>query len=512
MSQVLTNTARTILRSRLRRHPNLGASLPAGETVGTLTNADLIQVALSLGLDVPNVEECNKFEFEKTQGASSNGAIAAADGFARLEGFGGSGLMDILPMNSNGAADARLNVEKDEVEDAEVLPGTSSETASISSATSPDANNSDDETKAKADKIVADVMAHLGKGDFVTFKGLLESLALEASKPTPAPVTIIKAAIDPSKVKGGVPNVVANRTAKDMGLKSGNTGVVVSATALNVYDAPDAPAKDARYIWPDESAAVISQIRRGHAVFMYGPAGTGKTSFAKQLAATWGRPFVRISCDDQTEASTLTGMTVPDGEGGVKWQDGQLTAAIRRPGTVILVDEPSVARPGALFVLQAVLDDDKRLHIAETGETVDVAPDVIFILADNTNGTGDTTGAYEATRRLNRAFLDRSGVTVRLDYMPADREAAAIVSHTGCTNKIADALVRLAGLSRRSATDGKVSHGIGIRRLFALAELISDGVKPEMAFQMAVLETAPHDDKEHLRQLWTANINSGSFK
>jgi hypothetical protein len=88
------------------------------------------------------------------------------------------------------------------------------------------------------------------------------------------------------------------------------------------------------------------------------------------MAAHYGRPFARISCDDQTESTTLLGMTVPDGKGGVKWQDGQLAAAIRRPGTVVLIDEPTVARAGAHYVFNALLDDERAIVSQETGERI----------------------------------------------------------------------------------------------------------------------------------------------
>ncbi|GKT30011.1 hypothetical protein ADUPG1_001340, partial [Aduncisulcus paluster] len=171
--------------------------------------------------------------------------------------------------------------------------------------------------------------------------------------------------------------------------------------------------------------------------------------------------------------------------------DGQLAAAIRRPGSVILIDEPSVARPGALFVLQAVLDDDRAMHIPDTGEVIPVAPDVLFLLADNTNGTGDTSGQYEATRILNRATLDRLALTVRLDYMSPQQEAKALVNRTGIDGKRAAVLAKFAALTRSKADDGHLSHGVGLRRLVSLAKRLRAGIDANAAFQMAVLETAP---------------------
>ena len=198
------------------------------------------------------------------------------------------------------------------------------------------------------------------------------------------------------------------------------------------------------------------------------PAGTGKTEFALQLAAVTGRPAALISCDNGTDAATLVGMTVPDAAGGVTWQDGQLTRAIKTPGCVVCLDEPSVARPGALFVMQNVLAN-RQLFIAETGARVCVASGVVFVATDNTNGTGGgARKGYTDTNRLNAAFLDRFGVRVKVDYLPADREADVIVGYTGCTVELA----QFAGhRGWRDARRGGRSDAFAWYRAAALAEL-----------------------------------------
>jgi MoxR-like ATPase len=482
----LTHTARTILRSRVRRHADAAAHL-AARKVSDLSNADLLQVAMLLALDVPTAKECEAYDTSKGRGDPL--PVGAADAYAQINGLGGAGFL-YTPSKANDAG-------ADAADDADMTPAEAPDPV-------PAETQKEDPAAQRAERVrgfVRDLKVAILDGDFSAIETKLGTLFDAADKPA---VIRTITAIDPSKIKGQVPQIIGRKTAQEAGIQTMH--VNATRTALDVYDAADAPAIDANYVWPDETGPALAQMARGRNVMFYGPAGTGKTTFAKQVAAHFGRPFVRISCDDQTEASTLVGMTVPDGAGGVKWQDGQLAAAIRRPGTIILVDEPSVARPGALFVLQAVMDADRSLHVAETGEVIPVAPGVLIVLADNTNGTGDTSGAYEATRRMNRATLDRLGVTVRLDYLTPDREAAVLRDATGCDRKVASTLATFAKATREGADAGTVSHGIGLRRLMALAELITDGVTPAMAFQLSCLETAPYDDREPLRQMWLAQF------
>ena len=277
---------------------------------------------------------------------------------------------------------------------------------------------------------------------------------------------------------------------------------MVEGVTLDTYDAPDAPGADAHYQWPAGTKAGLSKVARGQVVFLTGPAGTGKTSWAEQVAARTGRPFVRISCHQDTSASALLGGFMSDGQGGFRWNDGVLLKAIRRPGTVVLIDEPSAARPDAMMILQGVLEPRGSVTVDETGEKVRVAPGVSFVLADNTNGTGDVTGAYEGTRRMNRATLDRCAATLVIDYLPPAVEAKVITARTGLASHLADKLVGYANLTRQEVSRGALTHGVGLRRLLAWAECIVDGIPAKEGWAVSILNTAAHDDRTKLDQLY----------
>ena len=336
-------------------------------------------------------------------------------------------------------------------------------------------------------------------GGFSALDDRLRQLVTEARKP---PVEV-RVEVPVDAPTGARPAHTAKPTGtSDTWRKLFDVSGALGKRTTTLWDGthPDTPKVNDRYVWPQPATEIaLCQIARGENVMLYGPAGTGKTEWAVQLAARTRRPFALISCDTGTDASTLVGMTVPDAN-GVTWQDGQLTRAIQTAGCVVCLDEPSVARPGALFVMQNVLAN-RQLFIAETGRRVCVAPGVVFMTTDNTNGTGGgARKGYTDTNRLNTAFLDRFGVRVRIDYLPATQEASVIAAKTGCTIELAHLLVSAATVTRAAADNQQLSHGIGLRRLFAWAQILTDGIDPEAAFQAAVLNCAAEQDVETLRE------------
>lgn len=493
----LTNNARTILRSRVRRHPDVDQHVPTGGVSG-LSNGDLVQVALLMGLDVPTDTEQRIFEMAKQAGMTGREALAETDRRAFAAGKGGAGMAQIVDPTDVDSVNAAKDANDSDTD-----------------ADAPNATQTDESVDTKAAATVKELQALMGEMRFNEYQERLHNLAVQAFTPPPPPKeTVIyrnapAAPVDPAKVKGHVPQVVGQKTLGDAGIKCPMTVKPESAT-LDAYDAPDAPATSDLYVWPGQTCNIAAALAAGQNVFLNGPAGTGKTSFAKQLAARYGRPFARVSCNDQTDAPTLVGMPALD-NGKTIWEDGQLTSAIRKPGTVVLIDEPSAARPGAMMILQGVLDDDRAIHIPDTGEIVPVAPGVVFLMADNTAGYGDENGSYEGTRAMNKATLDRMALTVNVEYLPPEKEAATIHKATGLDKKSAMKVAKFAALTRTKADKGDLSHGIGIRRLIALGTQLAAGADAAEAFTLAIVNAAPYDDREPLRQMWTADVGAGVF-
>lgn len=364
---------------------------------------------------------------------------------------------------------------------------------------------SDDDDAAAIEATVQAVRADIMTGGFTALDQRLRDLVIAARKPAVVKVVTKTVTVEVERDQDTTtPRAAPTDQTVTWRRAFGVRGALGSETAT-VWDGahPDTPCVNDRYVWPAETAIALTEIRRGHNVMLFGPKGTGKTEFAQQIAARLGRPFVLISCDASTDAATLVGMTVPARDGkGVSFQPGQLVRAIQTPGAVICIDEPSIARPGALFALQNVLTANRSLYVQETGQKIKVAPGVIFFATDNTSGMGGGSRVgYHGTQALNAATLDRFGVRIKLGWHAPDVEAGIIVSYVpGCTIELANLLVQAATTTRAAADAQVLTEGLGLRRLFAWAGLLADGHDPEIAFRCAVQNCVPDGEQEALRQ------------
>lgn len=276
---------------------------------------------------------------------------------------------------------------------------------------------------------------------------------------------------------------------------------------VEVCGSPLAPPVDRDYIWPEGTAVAVAMLEAGQSVFLFGPAGTGKTTFAEQYAARTGRPFYPIAFHKEKSAHALLGGTVPDGKGGMRWQDGELLAAIKTPGAVILLDEIGLARSGLIAPLLAILGPGRSVML-EDGTHVPVAPGVRFLAANNDDGTGSTgaAGRYVDLSPINEALRDRFAVRVPVGYLDKARQIRALASRSGVSRAVAGLMVGFAQHAQEAVDRADLEHGVGLRRLIAWASLVGRGLPSRDAFAFAVIHGTPAEDAETLRQLESGHL------
>jgi MoxR-like ATPase len=144
-------------------------------------------------------------------------------------------------------------------------------------------------------------------------------------------------------------------------------------------------------------------------VLLTGEAGTGKTSSARNYAATHNLPFVTIECTQQIDQSITQGRFVPTGEGNAtRWKYSQLATVIQQEG-VVLINELTRMSPKAASLFLRLLEE-RELLIEPLNEVIKVHPGCLFI-ADQNTGIG-----YTGTSKQDQALLDRFNVKLEFKY------------------------------------------------------------------------------------------------
>lgn len=212
-------------------------------------------------------------------------------------------------------------------------------------------------------------------------------------------------------------------------------------------------------------------------LYLWGHAGTGKTSSIEQFCARTNRPYVRVQHTASTEEEHIVGATRVN-ESGTYFEPGILALAVKH-GHVYCADEYDYAPPEILAVYQAVLEG-KPLVIKEAPpewRKIEPHPNFRFVATGNTNGSGDETGNYAGTILGNSANYSRFAVTVKVNYMEKHFEMKVIESQTGISKKNSELLVDVAAKIRQQYEDRKMSSTIGPRELInagAVGHAIAD--------------------------------------
>lgn len=269
--------------------------------------------------------------------------------------------------------------------------------------------------------------------------------------------------------------------------------------------------------------AQVEQIRRngklGFAPLhtaIRGHMGTGKDHDIEQWAARIGLPYYRIPLTGEVRDVTLIGSTMLSGDqqGGTesRWQDGEITRAIRGPALVNL-SELNAAGAETLFALHGLLDRYAALDLP-TGETVPLRDDVRLFGTMNPTDLRD----YAGTQILNKAFADRWLIWEK-DFPSAQHLTEMLVRrYPQLKNLFVELAVRLTVEVNTSftATDvqSRVETPLSLRALLDRLPtgllIYSNYTDPlRAAWENFVLPHIDSFDRDHYETVWNAVVRNG---
>jgi cobaltochelatase CobS len=247
---------------------------------------------------------------------------------------------------------------------------------------------------------------------------------------------------------------------------------VLDRSKMEQVDLEMIPDVDPNYVFNlDVLKTLLMGIEVGIPTYLWGHAGTGKTTLWEQICARLNLPAIRVQHTANMEESMVTGQyLLRDGE--TNFEPGALMIAMRR-GWVYLADEYDFGRPEVLSVYQPVLEG-KPLVVKEAEASLRVTrphPRFRMVGTGNTNGTGDETGLYQGTLLQNAANYERFGITEQMPYMEAKLEARVVSQQGGVPLADANKLVDFANRIREQFTAGKMSMPISPRTLIYAARV-----------------------------------------
>jgi cobaltochelatase CobS len=277
-------------------------------------------------------------------------------------------------------------------------------------------------------------------------------------------------------------------------------------TSKNVNTGPGAVKTDPHF-WEDPMPTKLIEyaIKTRENVYIAGPTGCGKSSLVINILARMNEAVELFNCSGETSTDDLIGKPWRKSTGEVVAVHG---AAVRayRDGKILLLEEVDHAQPDILTPLHRMLEvnrDYMTVNIGD-GEVIPKHNRFAVLATANTIGTGEDTFQYMGTKPMNAAFMNRFGITIRMNYPPPGEETKIIERKTGLDKNIAEQLVQVAKEAREllTAATNRVSTPVSTRDLLVWANLIQIArFTPQEAADFAFLNRANEADRDVIQKL-----------
>lgn len=224
---------------------------------------------------------------------------------------------------------------------------------------------------------------------------------------------------------------------------------------------------------------LVRAVLRGKNIMIIGPSGCAKTTAARSVAMSLGRPFEKFNIGSTQDArATLVGNTILRKETGTLFCPAPFIKAITTPNTVVLLDEFTRGTHDAWNILMTVTDPIQRclrLDEDDSGTIINVADGVCFI------ATANIGNEYTATKVLDKASARR--FPIKLEMFPLTGKELLYLFNIKFENKTPTQEALLKTLAKISddilvqfkLEDSPISSIIPPANMIEMAELVMDG-------------------------------------
>lgn len=271
------------------------------------------------------------------------------------------------------------------------------------------------------------------------------------------------------------------------------------------------PEVDVNWIWnkPVTEAFALA-LYCNDTTLLHGLQGTGKSCLPLQWCAKFNIPAWRMSCNRETrEAHFLGSPSVEyndEGQMFIRQEPTILTDSLKYGGMFI---EDEAFRHNAALVLQALREKNTRSILLPDapGRTSEerklVAPEGRwwYILTDNTCGSGDETGIFDAEVQ-DASTLDRIGASIEVQYLGKPQERRILQKHCGLNVEIINGMLDFAKLVRKAFEGQALLATFSVRALLAWAEKTEMTGSIQTALKLTWYDKLCADDKATVKDMF----------